>query len=147
MFVRVLGPVEVDGCGCDQRVTVEGPVTGQWTRGQVLELVQPDDSPAPVDARRRAVLTRREREVLTSVARGYDNREIADELGISVRTVSRHLENIRGKLGSRRRSELVRMARVINPEWAHRPELAVSDNASGPTWNIAEPSRPVRHGG
>lgn len=61
----------------------------------------------------RSALTGREREVLGCLARGYDNREIAEELGVAVRTVNRHLENIREKLGSRRRSELVRLAR----EW------------------------------
>jgi DNA-binding NarL/FixJ family response regulator len=61
----------------------------------------------------RSTLTVREREVLGCLARGYDNREIAEELGVAVRTVNRHLENIREKLGSRRRSELIRLAR----EW------------------------------
>jgi DNA-binding NarL/FixJ family response regulator len=61
----------------------------------------------------RSTLTGREREVLGCLARGHDNREIAEELGVAVRTVNRHLENIREKLGSRRRSELIRLAR----EW------------------------------
>lgn len=56
-------------------------------------------------------LTTREREVLHHLAKGYDNAEIAEELGIAVRTVNRHLENIRTKLGHRRRSELIRIAR------------------------------------
>jgi DNA-binding NarL/FixJ family response regulator len=56
-------------------------------------------------------LTERERDVLRCVAKGYDNREIAAELGIAVRTVNRHLENIRAKVGRRRRSELIRLAR------------------------------------
>jgi DNA-binding NarL/FixJ family response regulator len=56
-------------------------------------------------------LTTREREVLHCLAKGYDNGEIAEELGIAVRTVNRHLENIRTKLGHRRRSELIRIAR------------------------------------
>jgi DNA-binding NarL/FixJ family response regulator len=60
---------------------------------------------------RQAALTPRERDVLRALARGYDNREIAGELGIAVRTVNRHLESIRDKLGTRRRSELVRIAR------------------------------------
>jgi DNA-binding CsgD family transcriptional regulator len=76
-----------------------------------------------------AALTRREREVLTCVAKAYDNREIAEELVITVRTVNRHLENIRGKLGSRRRSELVRIARQLDPGWAERP--AHTDGLSG----------------
>ncbi|MCE7003387.1 response regulator transcription factor [Kibdelosporangium philippinense] len=57
-------------------------------------------------------LSPREREVLRILARGYDNQEIAAELAISVRTVNRHLESIRDKLGTRRRSELIRIARA-----------------------------------
>ena len=56
-------------------------------------------------------LTIRERDVLRCLAKGYDNREIADELHIAVRTVNRHLENIRAKLGHHRRSALIRVAR------------------------------------
>ena len=43
-------------------------------------------------------LTQREREVLTCIADGYSNREIADALVISVKTVDRHRENIMHKL-------------------------------------------------
>jgi DNA-binding NarL/FixJ family response regulator len=57
-------------------------------------------------------LTARERDVVHCLAKGYDNGEIAEELGIAVRTVNRHLENIRTKLGHRRRSELIRIARA-----------------------------------
>ncbi|MBV8715174.1 MAG: LuxR family transcriptional regulator, partial [Chloroflexi bacterium] len=44
-------------------------------------------------------LTPREREVLALVARHYSNREVADELVLSVRTVERHIANIYTKLG------------------------------------------------
>ncbi len=44
-------------------------------------------------------LTARELEVLALVAEGRTNRQIASELVISAHTVSRHLENIFGKLG------------------------------------------------
>lgn len=57
-------------------------------------------------------LTGREQEVLRCLAKGYDNREIAEDLGIAVRTVNRHLDNIRTKLGHHRRSELIRIART-----------------------------------
>jgi DNA-binding NarL/FixJ family response regulator len=60
-------------------------------------------------------LTTRERDVLRCLAKGYDNREIADELHIAVRTVNRHLENIRAKLGHHRRSVLIRVARNHHP--------------------------------
>jgi two-component system response regulator NreC len=44
------------------------------------------------------VLTEREREVLTLIAQGLSNQEIADKLVISVKTVNRHRENIMTKL-------------------------------------------------
>ena len=43
-------------------------------------------------------LTGREREVLELVAAGHDNREIADRLVLSVRTVERHLQTVYRKL-------------------------------------------------
>lgn len=55
-------------------------------------------------------LTERECEVLTSIAEGGTNREIAEELGISVKTVERHNENIMRKLNLHTRTELVKYA-------------------------------------
>jgi DNA-binding NarL/FixJ family response regulator len=49
-------------------------------------------------------LTEREIEVLGRVAAGYRNREIAEELNVSVKTVEFHLRNILGKLGVRSRT-------------------------------------------
>ncbi|MFZ0973839.1 MAG: response regulator transcription factor [Solirubrobacteraceae bacterium] len=44
-------------------------------------------------------LSVREREVLRLIARGMENAEIADELGISPRTAKNHVSNILAKLG------------------------------------------------
>jgi pimeloyl-ACP methyl ester carboxylesterase/DNA-binding CsgD family transcriptional regulator len=55
-------------------------------------------------------LTPREREVLTHVAEGRTNREIAGELGISVYTVNRHVSSLLAKTGSANRAEAVRWA-------------------------------------
>ena len=52
-------------------------------------------------------LTPRERDVLRLVAEAANNGEIADELGISLRTVETHLASIYGKLGVRGRLEAV----------------------------------------
>jgi len=55
-------------------------------------------------------LSARERELVTLVARGRTNTQIAAELFISVRTVSSHLDRIRDKTGARRRTDLTRLA-------------------------------------
>jgi DNA-binding CsgD family transcriptional regulator len=51
-------------------------------------------------------LTVREFEVARLVAAGMTNAEIADELGLSPKTVSAHLEHILAKLGAMRRAEV-----------------------------------------
>jgi len=58
----------------------------------------------------REELTPREQEVLTFIAEGNSNREIADALVISVKTVDRHRENIMRKLQLHNRVELVKYA-------------------------------------
>ncbi len=58
----------------------------------------------------REELTPREQEVLTYIAEGYSNREIADALVISVKTVDRHRENLMRKLQLHNRVELVKYA-------------------------------------
>ena len=55
-------------------------------------------------------LTEREREVLTHLAEGASNQEVADSLTISVNTVARHRENIMQKLNLHTRAELVKYA-------------------------------------
>jgi len=52
-----------------------------------------------------APLTERELEVLRLLARGWDNRRIAEELAISKRTVRFHLGNIYEKIGVQSRTE------------------------------------------
>ncbi|NGO75136.1 response regulator transcription factor [Streptomyces sp. YC504] len=52
-------------------------------------------------------LSGREREVLTLVARGLNNTEIAESLGLSPLTAKTHVSRIMGKLGVRDRAQLV----------------------------------------
>jgi len=56
-------------------------------------------------------LTGREREIADLVAAGRTNREIAEQLVLSPRTIEAHLRNTYGKLGVRSRVELARRAR------------------------------------
>jgi two-component system response regulator NreC len=55
-------------------------------------------------------LTSRQREVLTLIAEGLPNQDIADQLDISVRTVERHRENIMARLNLHSRTDLVKYA-------------------------------------
>jgi len=55
-------------------------------------------------------LSPRERELVTLVAQGRTDAQIASQLYISVRTVSSHLDRIRDKTGCRRRADLTRLA-------------------------------------
>jgi two-component system response regulator NreC len=55
-------------------------------------------------------LTRREREILTLVANGLTNQQIADQLFISPRTVDTHRTNIMQKLDIHDLANLVRYA-------------------------------------
>jgi DNA-binding CsgD family transcriptional regulator len=55
-------------------------------------------------------LSARERELVTLVARGLTDAQIAEQLYISIRTVRSHLDRIRDKTGCRRRADLTRIA-------------------------------------
>jgi len=59
-------------------------------------------------------LSEREVEVLHWVAAGLSNREIADKLIVSVRTVKKHVQNIHGKLAVNSRTAAVARARELN---------------------------------
>jgi len=73
----------------------------------VKDFLRRAEETAPADAE---LLTPREFEVLACIADGLTNREIAEQLVISVKTVDRHRENIMRKLNLHNRVELVRYA-------------------------------------
>jgi len=60
--------------------------------------------------RRQSVLTNRERGVVQLIAEGYSNKEIAEFLTISIKTVKTHRASIMRKLGLTSRAALVRYA-------------------------------------
>ncbi|BAC73317.1 putative two-component system response regulator [Streptomyces avermitilis MA-4680 = NBRC 14893] len=66
--------------------------------------------PPPAAAVGPECLSGREREVLTLVARGLNNTEIAESLGLSPLTAKTHVSRIMGKLGARDRAQLVIVA-------------------------------------
>ncbi len=79
------------------------------TRALIERFLKVDTEPVVADARRRRIdlLTSRETEVLTLVARGRSNQELADELFISPATAKTHVNRILSKLGLRDRVQLV----------------------------------------
>jgi two-component system, LuxR family, response regulator FixJ len=56
-----------------------------------------------------ASLTRREREVLELIVRGLANKVMAEEMGVSKRTVELHRSRVMDKMGARSIAQLVRM--------------------------------------
>ena len=72
-----------------------------------LMLTDPGPQPAASGC---GLLSARERELVTLVAQGRTNAQIAAQLYISARTVGSHLDRIRDKTGCRRRADLTRLA-------------------------------------
>jgi DNA-binding NarL/FixJ family response regulator len=66
-------------------------------------------TPALSDAAAPAVFTGRMREVVMLAGSGLTNREIAERLQLSVRTVEGHIYRAAGRVGARDRSELARV--------------------------------------
>lgn len=65
--------------------------------GQVVSRFRTGWEEAPVQPTH-ALVTRREHEVLTRIASGHTSRRIADDLGLSVKTVRKHRQNLMQKL-------------------------------------------------
>jgi len=99
--------------------------TAAWTAGrampfaQAVEYALASESPVPSSSRSGTAppisaqsdpLTRREREVAVLLARGLTNRQIAQELVISEKTVGIHVEHILAKLGFRSRAQVAAWA-------------------------------------
>jgi DNA-binding NarL/FixJ family response regulator len=65
-------------------------------------------------------LTPREQELLPLICQGYSNKQIAQTLYLSVRTVENHLSNIYARLGVHSRTELAILS--VHKGWAELPE-------------------------
>jgi DNA-binding CsgD family transcriptional regulator len=74
-----------------------------------LMLTSPDSRPLASEPGS-GPLSPRERQLITLVAQGRTDAEIATQLHISIRTVRSHLDRIRDKTGCRRRADLTRLA-------------------------------------
>jgi DNA-binding CsgD family transcriptional regulator len=102
---QALGPARARAA--EQR----GAAMSRATAAEYALLLTEDPGPRQTpDAPGLGGLSARERELVTLVAQGRTNAQIAAELYISVRTVSSHLDRVRDKTGCRRRADLTRLA-------------------------------------
>ncbi|MZD09308.1 response regulator [Streptomyces sp. SID5785] len=76
----------------------------------IARVLRAPEIPAPDGDGCLEQLSPRERQVLTLVARGLTNTEIADTLGLSPLTAKTHVSRIMGKLAARDRAQLVILA-------------------------------------
>lgn len=76
-----------------------------------------EDNPTPISREQSlddlASLTPRETEVLMALAKGKRNKDLAEDLNLSLATVKRHLQNIYGKLQVTSRTEAVLLAQPL----------------------------------
>ncbi|MEU6946144.1 response regulator transcription factor [Streptomyces sp. NPDC046316] len=94
----------------------EGLIAPAVTRRLIAEFASPR-GPAPTrggaDASVLDALTRREREVLSVLAKGMSNAEIAGRLDMAEATVKTHVSKVLGKLGVRSRAQAAVLAREL----------------------------------
>lgn len=80
----------------------------------LFRLLTPGDENQDGILRRQFGLTQRESEVLLWIARGKSNRDIGEILGLSPRTVNKHLEQVYSKLGvENRASAAIRATHIL----------------------------------
>ena len=97
------------GTSGDRRLTLA--FLGRASEAELLFRLMSDEVGGEEAAlRRRFPLTGREAEVLLWIARGKSNRDIGDILGLSPRTVNKHLEQVYAKLGVENRASAAVMA-------------------------------------
>ncbi|MGH2425232.1 MAG: ATP-binding protein [bacterium] len=102
-----------------------GPVAFEaaWSKGKAMTvdeavaLALGRSAPVRVErVQRPGGLTGREVQIVLEIALGLTNRQIAERLGISERTVDAHVQNIRNKLGMERRAQIAAWASAHLPK-------------------------------
>ncbi|HTU69482.1 MAG TPA: response regulator transcription factor [Candidatus Baltobacteraceae bacterium] len=90
-------------------LTRDGPrFEARLVRAYASLFIKPNDVAKPI--RRNFELTAREREILALLVDGLTNKEIAQRLVLSPRTVETHVERVLGKLQVGSRSRAIAMA-------------------------------------
>ena len=119
VFYHDSGPLRQDALREAGRVLGPDRARAAEERGKAMSLATAAEyalmltapAPAPLAGTAlRGTFSARERELVTLVAEGRTDAQIAAELYISIRTVSSHLDRIRDKTGCRRRADLTRLA-------------------------------------
>lgn len=93
-YCGAAGPVDADACRMLELIAYPAIA---YFRGL----------PCPVPGESRLHLTEREKQVVRLAAAGLTSREIAQSLGISVRTTNQHIDNVGNKLATRNRAHTV----------------------------------------
>jgi DNA-binding CsgD family transcriptional regulator len=101
---QALGPAQT------QAAEERGKAMSLATAAEYVLMLTAAGQEPPVATPGLEALSPRERELVTLVARGHTDAQIAAQMLISVRTVSSHLDRIRDKTGCRRRADLTRLA-------------------------------------
>ncbi len=101
---QALGPAQT------QAAEDRGTAMSLATAAEYVLMLTAGGLERPAAAPGTEALSPREQELVTLVARGHTDAQIAGLLSISVRTVSSHLDRIRDKTGCRRRADLTRLA-------------------------------------
>ncbi|MDZ7845204.1 MAG: response regulator transcription factor [Anaerolineales bacterium] len=78
--------------------------------GELIEEFRRLQERVPLQRNHAEPPTRREKEILSCIARGDTNQEIADSLSISIHTVKSHVRNILSKLNAENRWEAAEIA-------------------------------------
>ncbi|OYX09322.1 MAG: DNA-binding response regulator, partial [Rhizobiales bacterium 32-66-8] len=107
--------IAVPDARADRRLTLS--YVGQIGPQEVLLRVMDDTPRKDEEVLRKAFgVTHREAEVLAWIAKGKPNRDIAEILGLSPRTVNKHLEQIYSKLGVENRAAATAIVvRALSP--------------------------------
>ncbi|MFC4302216.1 response regulator transcription factor [Cohnella boryungensis] len=81
------------------------PTATKRLMGEYLDKLKHGGDQGPFES-----LSEREKEILAKVAQGYTNKDIAEQLVISVKTVESHKSNLMDKLNLKTRPDLVKFA-------------------------------------
>ena len=112
-FIRLFVDEGAPMAGLLSRALAQGIVTG-YAGNLLAAFPSPPARPASASVRMPAeALSQREMDILTLIARGCTNHEIAERLFLAASTVKGHNQSIFGKLQVRRRTEAIARAREL----------------------------------